>query len=146
MNSVLFVCTGNYYRSRMAEELFNFWAQAAGLEWEAHSAGLRKDMSKSPNEGPISRHAVRMLTENGFPIRSSNRYPKSVSKQELDTNELIICLHQTEHEPMVRKRFPGNTSEILFWKVPDVEVMKPEKAFGIIHDEVTQLISLLSSV
>ncbi|MDZ7693782.1 MAG: hypothetical protein U5K69_22130 [Balneolaceae bacterium] len=48
MNNVLFICTGNYYRSRMAEELFLFWADETDLDWRAESAGLREDMSESP--------------------------------------------------------------------------------------------------
>ncbi|MFH5832421.1 low molecular weight phosphatase family protein [Halalkalibaculum sp. DA3122] len=146
MNSVLFVCTGNYYRSRMAEELFNFWAPVTDLSWEAHSAGLREDMSKSPNEGPISKHAVRMLAQNGFPVSSSKRYPRSIEKEELEVHNVVICLHRTEHEPMIQKRFPKNNSEILFWEVPDIQYMEPEEAFSRIKRQVHQLISLLSSV
>jgi len=36
---VLFLCTGNYYRSRYAEELFNHLARAEGLSWRAISRG-----------------------------------------------------------------------------------------------------------
>jgi protein-tyrosine-phosphatase len=35
LNTVLFLCTGNYYRSRFAEELFNHHADRAGLNWIA---------------------------------------------------------------------------------------------------------------
>lgn len=145
MNSILFICTGNYYRSRMAEELFNFWAKAADLPWEAHSAGLRKDMSKSPNEGPISKHAVQMLSDEGIPIASKERYPQSVSRQELEVHDVVICLHRPEHEPMLQKRFPNHDSEVLFWEVPDVQVMEPPQAFNRIKKEVKQLVSLLRS-
>ncbi|MDX1638159.1 MAG: low molecular weight phosphatase family protein [Balneolaceae bacterium] len=143
MKYVLFLCTGNYYRSRMAEELFNFWAGVSDLQWQAHSAGLREDMSKSPNEGPISQHAVRMLTENGIPVTSSNRYPRSVSEEEIEAHQIVICLHRAEHEPMIQKRFPEHDSEFLFWQVPDVEVLEPEDAFGRIREEVSRLVSLL---
>ena len=39
---VLFICSGNYYRSRLAEILFNHAAAAAGLAWEAGSRCLLK--------------------------------------------------------------------------------------------------------
>jgi protein-tyrosine-phosphatase len=37
MKRVLFLCTGNYYRSRFAELLFNYRARSTGLAWEASS-------------------------------------------------------------------------------------------------------------
>lgn len=145
MNSILFLCTGNYYRSRMAEELFNFWARAVDLEWKASSAGLREDMSASPNEGPISEHAVRMLTESGFPVTSPDRDPRSVTEKDLEANELVICLHRPEHEPMLRKRFPGHGSEILYWEVADIQHLEAEIAFDKIRKQVRQLVSLLKA-
>ena len=38
--AVLFLCTGNYYRSRFAEVLFNSVAGKLGLPWRASSRGL----------------------------------------------------------------------------------------------------------
>ena len=40
MNKILFLCTGNYYRSRFAEHLFNWLATKQGLDWQADSRGL----------------------------------------------------------------------------------------------------------
>jgi protein-tyrosine phosphatase len=40
VKTVLFLCTGNYYRSRFAEELFNHHAERCGIGWVAHSRGL----------------------------------------------------------------------------------------------------------
>ena len=40
VKTVLFLCTGNYYRSRFAEELFNHEAGRAGLYWTAQSRGF----------------------------------------------------------------------------------------------------------
>jgi protein-tyrosine-phosphatase len=38
--NILFLCTGNYYRSRFAEVLFNSVAGKMGLPWQAYSRGL----------------------------------------------------------------------------------------------------------
>ncbi|HWG47254.1 MAG TPA: hypothetical protein VN688_31115 [Gemmataceae bacterium] len=35
--TVLFLCTGNYYRSRFVEVLFNSVADRMGLSWRASS-------------------------------------------------------------------------------------------------------------
>ena len=40
MNLLLFICTGNYYRSRFAEAVFNHHAKQRGLPWRAFSRGL----------------------------------------------------------------------------------------------------------
>src|SRR5262245_59358254 len=39
MKKILFLCTGNYYRSRYAEEIFNHIAEQRGLAWRAFSRG-----------------------------------------------------------------------------------------------------------
>ena len=52
---VLFLCTGNYYRSRFAEVLFNHLARERGLRWRAESRGLDLAIGVN-NVGPISPH------------------------------------------------------------------------------------------
>ena len=54
--TVLFLCTGNYYRSRYAEELFNDLARSAGLGWTAASRGLAVEELGRWNVGPVSAH------------------------------------------------------------------------------------------
>ncbi len=39
--TVVFVCTGNFYRSRFSEYLFNALAKTSGLYWNATSRGLK---------------------------------------------------------------------------------------------------------
>ena len=39
-NQILFICTGNYYRSRFAEAVFNHYSEAHVLPWRAFSRGL----------------------------------------------------------------------------------------------------------
>ena len=60
---ILFLCTGNYYRSRFAEIFFNWQAQQRGLSWQAESRGLAID---GYNYGPISRHTLATLRRTAF--------------------------------------------------------------------------------
>jgi protein-tyrosine phosphatase len=61
---VLFLCTGNYYRSRYAEELFNHLATAEGLAWHAFSCGAAEKGSPD-NFGPMSLFAREALAAKG---------------------------------------------------------------------------------
>ena len=54
-NTVLFLCSGNYYRSRFAELVFNHLAKCAGLDWRATSRALVLELGAC-NVGPISDH------------------------------------------------------------------------------------------
>src|SRR5271165_5168046 len=47
MQVVLFLCTGNYYRSRFAEEMFNFLAPVKCPGWTAVSRGIAVDLGIS---------------------------------------------------------------------------------------------------
>ena len=57
---VLFLCTGNYYRSRFAEALFNSVAGKMGLPWRATSRGLALERGVH-NVGPMAVAAVNAL-------------------------------------------------------------------------------------
>ena len=75
MKSVLFLCTGNFYRSRCAEILFNRAATAQRLPWRADSRGLQLHPE---NSGPISPHVVRFLELQGIRITEPARFPRQV--------------------------------------------------------------------
>src|SRR5580704_19544869 len=57
---VLFLCTGNYYRSRFAEVLFNSVAGKMGLPWQASSRGLALERGVN-NVGPMAVEAITAL-------------------------------------------------------------------------------------
>src|SRR5229473_3236529 len=58
--TVLFLCTGNYYRSRFAEVLFNSVAGKMGLPWRASSKGLALERGVN-NVGPMAVSAIAAL-------------------------------------------------------------------------------------
>jgi hypothetical protein len=58
--TVRFLCTGNYYRSRFAEILFNSVAGKLGLRWRASSRGLALERGVN-NVGPMAVSAITAL-------------------------------------------------------------------------------------
>jgi protein-tyrosine-phosphatase len=64
--TVLFLCTGNYYRSRFAEALFDSVAGKLGMPWRASSRGLALERGVN-NVGPMAVAAVQALEALGVP-------------------------------------------------------------------------------
>ena len=71
MRTVLFLCTGNYYRSRFAEIVFNSLAREAGLAWRAESRGLAVERGAG-NVGPLSAHAAKSVMSVTFASSSGH--------------------------------------------------------------------------
>ncbi len=144
MNHLLFVCTGNYYRSRTAEEYFNYLAVQYELLWQADSRGLREDMSQSPNAGPMSKYAIAYLEQLQVPILKREVMPKSLIVEEAADYQMIICMDEQEHRPMVRERLPHLEESITYWQVRDVQFESPGTALELLREEVENLIQQLN--
>jgi protein-tyrosine phosphatase len=140
---VLFLCSGNYYRSRFAEVLFNHLASAQGLPYRADSAGLWRDCH-THNVGPISPHTIAGLAERGIPLPSVLRAPREVSKSDVLGAALTIALKETEHRPLVQSRFPELLDRVEFWEVDDVGDAPPSVALPLIERSVRALIERLA--
>src|SRR6185295_5985013 len=82
--SILFLCTGNYYRSRFAEVLFNSVATKMGLSWRASSRGLALKRGVN-NVGPMAVSAITALKALG--VRAGDaitRMPTQVTSDDLE--------------------------------------------------------------
>src|SRR4051794_31970327 len=99
---ILFLCTGNYYRSRYAEIFFNSQAEQRNLPWKAESRGLAIDAC---NLGPISRHTIARLKECGITTGDCERSPLPLSEADLAAADQIIAVKEAEHRPLVEKKF-----------------------------------------
>jgi protein-tyrosine phosphatase len=139
---VLFLCTGNYYRSRFAEIMFNYVASRDRIDWEATSRGVALEFGVN-NSGPISPYAVDRLKALGIPLVSPVRYPIPLDESILARADHIVALKQDEHLPLLRQRFPHCLERVEFWHVHDLDVGPPDEAFAQIEDEVVALIKRL---
>jgi protein-tyrosine phosphatase len=141
MKTVLFLCTGNYYRSRFAEHFFNWHARQRGVAWTAESRGLALDPS---NPGPISLHTVLRLRDLGIPLNGDTRRPLPVSRQDFEAAHHVVAVKEIEHRPMIERRFPTWLERVEFWKVDDLDCAGPEEAFPHLEREVIGLMERLS--
>jgi len=142
---VLFLCTGNYFRSRFSEELFNHWARRMSLDWHAESRGLMEDMSslKAQNIGKISRHTLDALQMRGIQPRSADRWPQSVTRTEIEYAHRTIALKEDEHRPMMERRFPDLADRIDYWRVDDIDVLPAQHGVAQAEEKLLDLIQEL---
>lgn len=142
---LLFLCTGNYFRSRFAEELFNHWARRMRLDWHAESRGLMQDMQslKEQNIGRISPHTQQALEIRGIRPRSAGRWPQSVTRKELEFAHRVVALKESEHRPMMLERFPDLVDRVEYWAVDDIDVLAPARCISQAEQQLLQLLQQL---
>jgi len=117
--TVLFLCTGNYYRSRFAEILFNSVAGKMGLSWKASSRGLALERGVN-NIGPIAVSVTKSLETKGIRDNAAfARFPMQVETDDLATASWIVALKEAEHLPLLNERFPTWAEKAEFWHVDD---------------------------
>lgn len=140
MKTVLFLCTGNYYRSRFAEIFFNWHATEQRLPWRADSRGLALD---ALNLGHMSGYTVNRLASMQMPVDEYRRDPKDLALGDLESADQIVAVKGSEHRPLIARRFPQWLDKIEFWEVHDIDCAAPEEALPHLEKEVLGLIRRL---
>ena len=135
--TILFLCTGNYYRSRFAECLFNSVATRIGLPWTASSKGLALERGIY-NVGPMSAsavHALRALDAHGD---ACDRMPATATPDDFNKADLVVALKEAEHRPLLVERFPAWVEKVEYWHVEDDDDALPH-----VQREVMELVTRL---
>ncbi len=138
VRSVLFLCTGNYYRSRFAEELFNHMVRDLGLCWRAESAGLAIERLE-PGAGMLSVHAATRLDALSLPS-DPVRGPRACRDSMILAADRVIALHEVEHRELVEERHPRVAARVEYWHVPDLDGAQPPDALDAIERLVRRLV------
>jgi protein-tyrosine phosphatase len=136
---ILFLCSGNYYRSRFAEELFNHQAGIEGLNWRASSRALALERGAA-NEGPMSPHTLEALRARGIAPSVSMRLPLACTAEDLEHAHLIVAMKEAEHRQLVRDRFSGWEQRVIYWHVHDLDAGSSGQAIEAISSLVMDLI------
>lgn len=141
MKQLLFVCTGNFYRSRFAEIYFNHHASQNGLPWRALSVGTKADQGL--NEGPISIHTTSALEHLNIPYQI--RYPIQIDEKHLISSDHVILLKKEEHFSYISQHFAAHLAKVQCWNIHDIDVDLPAVALQLLQQKVDQLLTDLNS-
>lgn len=141
MKTVLFLCTGNYYRSRFAEHLFNRLAEESGLAWRAVSRGLA--VGTADNIGPISTFALAGLEKRGIRLAGAPRGPVQAIEADLAGADLVVALKEAEHRALTALRHPGWADAAEYWHIHDLDCAGSEEALAELDREVRALVARL---
>jgi protein-tyrosine phosphatase len=142
--NILFLCTGNYYRSRFAEEYFNAQAGTRGLPYRAASRGLAENFERLRNPGPMSADAIGELKNLGITVATPIRFPQKLTGTEVPYYNIIICMDKKEHLPMVKRRPSLRDRDVIYWKIKDLGEWPASRALPECRKKVDALIDELT--
>ena len=134
MKTLLFSCTGNYYRSRFAELYFRHLCIGHSLEWQVDSRGLALE----PQNIGLSHYTQQECQRLGISTKPQ-REPIPLSLDDLMKSDLTIAVKETEHRPLMRRKFPDWEHKVVYWEVHDLDVEPADKALPLLRVHVESL-------
>jgi protein-tyrosine-phosphatase len=130
---ILFVCTGNAYRSPLAEALL----KKLRPDLDVDSAGLAVAI-------PIARE-IRNYLKKVNAEQYLKSYPESLDDKNLGDYDVIVAM-QVKHENAVLSHCPNCKNRIVVWNVEDPYYEKQktaERIYSGIEDKVKEIAKLL---
>jgi protein-tyrosine phosphatase len=140
LGRVLFLCSGNYYRSRHAEIYFNWLAACKGAAWRAASRGL--ELSDS-NLGFVSAHTAARVAALAIDWDFEQRPPAAVSKSDFSMAHHVVAVKGAEHRAMIARAYPEWLAQVEFWEIHDLDCAAPQVALPELEREVEGLLDRL---
>ena len=138
---VLFICTGNYYRSRFAEAVFNQRAAQAASPWRAFSRGVAIHLAP-PGLSPYTREA---LQARRIPLTLTSPERSSLTVQDLERATLAVALKEAEHRPYLHRQFPAWEDRVEYWHFHDVDFSAADDVLPEIEVRVLSLFDRLTA-
>jgi len=140
IREILFICTGNYYRSRFAEAVFNHLAPKAG-----GCAAFSRGLAIHVVEGDLSVHTELALRQRGIDRAMTSVTRTALTEDDLARAHQVIALKHDEHRPMMERQFPAWASRITYWSIHDIDQADPSAALPEIEAKIRVLLEELEA-
>lgn len=128
MNKVIFACTANMYRSRLAELLFNAYAAEDHIKWVAESRALSAVSGLSGMSSLVTDY----LEQKGkAELATDARDPLPLKVEEFEQADMVVAMCRSEHESLILSKFTSlarkrmDEGTLVFWNVFDTESRLP---------------------
>ena len=141
--TILFICTGNCYRSRFAEAFFNHHAELRGLSWRAISRGLA--IERVIEISKLSRFTFTAMLQRGIKRQHTGADLNALTLQDLIETDLAIAMCEAEHRPMMIEKYPLWVDYVKYWHVSDLPDSRPSEAIPEIERQVFLLLSSIKA-
>jgi protein-tyrosine phosphatase len=131
---ILFVCTGNSYRSPIAEALLK---KVRG-DLEVESAGTQPARMIAPN--------AKKFLERENALKKLKRTPEGMDQKNLEEYDLIVAMKQN-HKNEILRLYPQTEDRIEVWNIDDPIYLpygSDEQVFGEIKRKVIELAESIS--
>ena len=157
VRQVCFVCTGNLYRSKYAEGLFNkMCIDGNNNNLRAFSRGLAVQPTSQYTHGELFTTPIRLalesykrISEGGIPFCLIGPTNVMLSEYDCESSDIIVLMNKDEHMPKFTDRFPSHVDKLQCYEFGDKGYppengydgpeMEPEEALDAIEVLVSQL-------
>ncbi len=124
IKQTLFICTGNFFRSRYAEAYANYrglLSESRGLKIKLLDDEPEKLQEYSfQRKNMVSSFCGKRFQKKGLDIHDYLR-PKreALTEDDLKAHKTIVALDKSEHHKMMKEQFPTYADKIIYWEIND---------------------------
>jgi protein-tyrosine phosphatase len=145
---VLFVCTGNYYRSKFCENLWQFLLKKFDQKGTVSSSGFKPELALLWKEafGNISPFTSRALSRIGVPVYDDSSL-HLLNQDEIYNCDKIVLINRSEHMNLLKDsglRVP--LDKLVTWENGDVDQEFPIESIFLMMSNVCKMFQELYGV
>ncbi len=133
---ILFICSGNAFRSPLAEALLKKYRSIAEVDSAGTNPTVAPAIAESTKEYLFKEHARQYLKQD----------PEGLNEKEIENYDLIITMEK-RHKEIVISKCPECEDKIVVWNIQDpyFRPQDTERIFNQIKKKVKELANSLRS-